>query len=169
MPGVRQTIYVETSVFNNYYETDSNERLTRLNSYLTRDLFARFDKFDKFTFVPHVSLLVIKEILRAPDKKAIGMMELIIKYNMVILRDNETSINLAKTYIKANIFTEKSYYDARHVAMTTANNIDSIVSLNLKDIAKPTKRDAIINFNKKFGFPTIRIVTPGTVMLDEEL
>ena len=55
---------------------------------------------------------------------------------MLVLPEDPEVQRLAKLYVAENVIPEKYAADALHIAATTVNNIDYIVSFNFRHIVK---------------------------------
>jgi hypothetical protein len=158
--GIIYRLYIDSSVLNSYFEADS---LVPKTSRLGIETQNFFKKFDGIFLIPYISTVVIDEIEKAPPEKYENMKELIRKYNIITLQETENAYNLAEDYIKARIFSSNSRNDAKHVAITTINRLNAIVSHNKKHIVKPTMYAKIAAFNAKIGYPPVYVIAPDEV------
>ena len=74
---------------------------------------------------------------------------------------------LRDAYIEAGIITEKSIYDATHVAIATVAQADAIVSWNFKHIVQLQRILAYNEVNAAHGYPALSIVSPMEVRFDD--
>jgi predicted nucleic acid-binding protein len=111
-------IYLDTSVigglFDEKFTIDSNKLL---------------QEFQKNKYIPVISTIVMKELQKAPEQVKNVIKEI---NNIEVLEITDDVRNLAKKYIIQNIITEKYFDDAIHIAVSTVNKIDVLVSWNFK-------------------------------------
>ena len=153
-------IYLESTVFNRYFEPN------RDNYNDTRQLFKEIDsgKFETYT-----SVYVIKELSDTEDEsKRNAMMELIAHHNIVILDESEEVEVLAKAYVTHDVITEAHYYDRLHVACTSVNGLDAIISLNFSHINRKKTKELTEPVNRLYGYNKIYIGSPMEVIKDGE-
>jgi hypothetical protein len=80
------------------------------------------------------------------------------------LHQTEDVLNLADEIINRGILTKKSYEDCQHIAYAATNNMDYLLSWNMKHLAnnKTNKGIKELNFENKWGL--ILITTPEILM-----
>ncbi len=107
---------------------------------------------------------VIAELLRAPENKRSSMIGLIGEYDIVVLELSEEIERLARIYVQAGIIPEKFMADGLHIAATTVNDLDMILSLNFKHIVKKKTMELASFVNIREGYRSIGIFTPMEVV-----
>ena len=119
-------------------------------------------------FEPHTSLYVIDELEDAPKEKREKMIALMERYNIKVMTASDETDNLARKYIAEGALPQGSLADASHIAATTINDLDMIISLNFRHIVKDKtiKRTAAIN--SFLGNKSIEISTPMEVIDHEK-
>ena len=120
-------IYLETTVFNRYLEEDRE---------YNKETKQIFEKIMQNEIEAYSSTYVIEEIDRAPEPKRTEMMNLIKKYNIIVLEIDQKAYDLSETYIEMGIIPQKYRIDGIHIAMSAIHNMDCIVSLNFRHINK---------------------------------
>jgi len=121
-------IYLETSVFNFYFADDApNERAHTLQL---------FREIAMLQYKPYTSSFVVAELMQAPQPKRQAMVDLIERYGVMVLPETPEAERLAALYVAEGIIPKKYMTDAIHIAMTTVNDLDFIVSYNFKHIVK---------------------------------
>lgn len=148
-------IYLDTSVIGGSFDDGFKEHSIRLIKNLKKE-----------TIVGVISEITIRELENAPDfvKKDFETYE--DKLELVAI--TEEIKELAESYIKDKIITEKYYEDALHIACATVYQVDLLVSWNFKHIVNFNK---IIQFNAgnlKNGYKSLQIYSPMEVLNDEE-
>jgi hypothetical protein len=92
------------------------------------------------------------------------MKRLVIDYGVVVLPENEDSKRLAELYIAEKVVPAAYTTDAAHIAITAANGLDFIVSLNFEHIARPWTVEKVRKVNIREGFDGIGIYRPVEVL-----
>jgi predicted nucleic acid-binding protein len=151
----KQKIYLETSVFGRYFEIDRSHH---------KDTVDLFEACAAGRFEPFTSQYVIGELTNAPCEKRIRMLELIEQYNIKILPQSDEVNKLAWWYISKGALPKKSLQDARHIAITSVNALDIIVSLNFKHIVRRKTIKLINTANIVLGYKTVEIKSPTDVI-----
>jgi rRNA-processing protein FCF1 len=144
-------VYLETTVFNWYFNPG------------VKDYFKVLDFFQEIVngkFEPYTSNIVIKELEKTSGPKRDAMLDLIDEFNIRKLKNNISANKLAELYIKNNILTARHRLDALHIAIAAVNNLDMIVSLNFRDIARDKTRLQTDEINKMNGYKAINIGSP---------
>jgi predicted nucleic acid-binding protein len=153
-------IYLETSVFNYYFDTERDAHPATVQ--LFKEIKA--GKFEAYT-----SLLVIRELGKARKDKRDKMLSLISQYNILVLPENDNAVHLADLYIQNNIIALRYLIDASHIALATVNNLDKVISLNFKHIVRDKTRVFTEYINKTHGYRSIEINSPMEVIDHEEI
>ncbi|MDR1193354.1 MAG: hypothetical protein LBK98_04160 [Peptococcaceae bacterium] len=123
-----QKIYLETSVFNFYFADDASDKRD--------DTLRLFGEIRQGKYEPYTSDFVVQELQRAPEPKRKAMIDLTTKYGVSVLPEDDETRRLARIYVAERIIPEKYLTDAFHIAATTVNDLDFIVSYNFKHIVK---------------------------------
>jgi len=148
-------IYADTSVFGGCFDTAFKDASLKL---------IRCAVEGKVLLL--VSDLVGDELDRAPSRvrhlfesiPEVALETLPLTPGIALLRD---------AYLKAGILTERSTYDAWHVATATFHRSDAIVSWNFKHIVQLGKMRAYNRVNAEQGFGHLNIVTPQEVIHED--
>ena len=114
-------VYLETTIFNRFLEEnrDYNRETKRL-----------FDKILQNEVEAYSSTYVIEELDKAPEPKRSEMLNLILKYNIIVLEIDQRAYDLSEIYIEMGIIPIKFRVDGIHIAMAAIYDMDCIVSLN---------------------------------------
>ena len=143
----KQKVYIDTSVIGgsfNYFSRYSNMLI---------------DKFRDGLFVPVISEVVEKEIKKAPILVR-DVYDEILTYNAIYLNITDEIKKLVKEYINKKIVTLHYEDDCRHIALTTINKIDVLVSWNFKHIVNEQRIFLFNLVNKDLGLNPIVIKDP---------
>jgi rRNA-processing protein FCF1 len=152
-------VYLDTSVINFLFADDAPDKKK-----ITEEFFN--DYVAKGKFNTYVSSVVIEEIERTKDEeKRDKLLSVITQYDLSIIQLSDEAKELAKKYIKEKIIPEKKVEDARHLAISTINDIDALVSWNFKHLANMNKERLVLGVNIKDGYKyPLRLITPLEVM-----
>ena len=101
---------------------------------------------------------------RASEPKQSQMIDLITKHDMIVLPDDTEARRLADIYVGEGIIPAKYAADALHIASTTVNNLDYIVSFNFKHIVKVKTVTMTESINLREGYKRIGIYSPTEVI-----
>ncbi len=139
-------LYLDTSVLNFLFADDVPEFKK-----VTEDFFENYVKKGKY--IVYIFDVVIREIEKTKDEnKKIKLLELIKKYSLQILILDQPSDMLANIYIREKIVPARKIEDAQHIAISTCNQIDVLVSWNFKHLANIQKQLAVKIANEKEGY-----------------
>jgi hypothetical protein len=152
-------IYLETTVFNYYFdiERDAHPATVQL-----------FNEIHSGKFIRYTSIYVIEELENTKGDKGHKILNLIPKFNVVVLPKNDDAVHLAKLYIESNIIPHRYLLDATHIALATVNNLDAIISQNFTNIVKQKTKIFTEYINKVNNYRTIEILSPMEVVENEE-
>ncbi len=122
----------------------------------------------KETYLVYISSIVIEEIERTNDLiKREKLLNILKRYPIKFIEniDSEEVLFLAKEYLNNNILPRNSEADALHVAISTINQIDILLSWNFKHLAnyQRKKKIQIVNLQNNYTYP-IDILTPMEVL-----
>lgn len=143
-----QRLYIDTSVIGGYFDDEFEEATKRL-----------FDRIQNKDFDIYFSEINEAELILAPkhiqDIKGLIPNEC---YHYIEL--NEDAKILAETYVKEKVLGEASLNDAFHIAISSVNRLDCLISWNFKHIVNFDKIKLFNSINLKLGYPLIDIRTP---------
>ena len=149
-------IYLDTSVFGGYFDSDFEED--------TQILFEKI-KLGQFKIV--YSDTTEDELLEAPDKVQ-ALLPGIDNRLKIRVELNEEAVNLADAYLAENVVGSTSRTDCFHIAMATINAVDILVSWNFKHIVNVKRIRGYNAVNMKLGYPTIDIRSPKEIIYNED-
>jgi hypothetical protein len=152
----RLKLYLETSVWNFLFADDAPEKKA-----VTEKLF---DKIRRENVEIFISRIVTAEIDNAPEDKRNQLLSAISEFSPVQLDIDEDTAELARAYIENGILTDSHLDDLLHLASATVNNLQILVSWNLKHLVKHKTRTLANAVNKKLGYREIDICRPEEVL-----
>ncbi len=153
---MRQRIYIDTSVLGGYYDVEFE---------IDTKLF--FKRIEKKDFNVHLSEISDIELLEAPQRVK-DVVKKIPRDCLLKLEFTKEAEDLAGQYIAEKILSEPSFNDAYHIAISTVNRIDVLVSWNFKHIVNYNKIRLFNAVNLKLGYPTIDIRSPKELIIYED-
>ncbi|MEJ7684013.1 MAG: hypothetical protein WKG06_40400 [Segetibacter sp.] len=152
---MRQRIYIDNSVIGGYFDEEFEEP--------TRKLFDRIENKDFIVFFSEVNET---ELALAPPHIRDLRNKIPIDCVQFIEIDDEVD-NLAQTYISEKALGKSSENDAYHIALTSVNRLDCLISWNFKHIVNFDKIKMFHSINIRLGYPIIDIRSPLEFLKDE--
>ena len=149
-------LYLDTSVWNFYYADDSPEKMEVTKKF--------FEEIRSGKYEIYISELVFVEINRSVEEKQNRLVGLIEEYQPFELKSDSDVEELSEKYIKANIVPVKYKADVIHVSFAVTNDLDVVVSWNLRHIVKLKTRLEVNGINKIEVYKEIEICTPEEVI-----
>ena len=149
-------IYFDTSIFNFALAEDVPAEREITLKLLDEVKSGKYEVF--------ISEVVIGEINRAPQAKAVKLRDCIKKINPEELTLDDNAQALAKEYIEKGVIPSKYEDDAFHIAIASVNNLDIIVSWNFTHIVKLKTRREVAVINTLMGYKPIEICSPQEVI-----
>jgi predicted nucleic acid-binding protein len=153
-------LYIETSVWNFLFADDAPEK--------SNDTKRFFKEVGSGNYELFVSELVIAEIERAPEPVRNKLLGKIDEFELETLKITEDARTLAFKYLEDGLLPEDSFDDLMHAAIATVNDMDFLVSWNLKHIVKVKTIDGINEVNVGRGYKELKICTVHGVISDEQ-
>jgi hypothetical protein len=123
----------------------------------------RQGKYDAYT-----SDYVVQELQAASEPKKGMMIKLIADFEIALLPEDDETTRLARLYVAEGIIPEKYFTDAVHIASTTVNDLDFIVSYNFKHIVKLKTMTMTEIVNLREHYRKIGIYSPTEVVEYDE-
>jgi predicted nucleic acid-binding protein len=145
---MRQRIYIDTSVIGGYFDEEFESA--------TRQLFERIIAKD---FDVYFSEVNETELFLAPQHIK-DLKKLIPQDCYKYLDLNEEAKQLADSYVREKVLGQASLNDAYHIAISSVNRLDCLISWNFKHIVNFDKIRLFNSINLKLGYPLIDIRTP---------
>ena len=149
-------IYVDTSVFGGFFDTEFDKETKLL-----------FDKILNGQFNLVISDLTQNELIKAPENVT-NLLNNLNSYVVEVIKITDAEINLAMNYISENVVGKTSFDDCIHIAAATINNVDFLVSWNFKHIVNVMRIRGYNAVNIKNGYKTIDIRSPKDFIYYED-
>lgn len=153
-------LYLETSVWNFCFADDAPEK---------KEVTCRFfDSLSAGKYEIFASAAVLEEMTRASEEKKSTLLALVSQHSPTILEVEPAVNELADAYIKHGVLPESSRYDALHIAFSSVNELDFVVSWNLRHIANVHRQEKAQAVNLMNGYTKpIQLITPMEVSHEE--
>lgn len=157
MSDDRLKLYIETTVFNFYFDDDREGH---------DDVIELFERIKAGEFEAYTSDFTTEELERAQEPKRSLMLELLGHVAIFAVDDNMKQ--LAALYVENGIVPSRFQGDATHIAAASVYGLDCIVSYNFKHINKLKTKTETAKINFTFGHKGMIICTAREVVTDEE-
>lgn len=146
----KETIYIDTSVISAYYDDRAKERQETTIKFWTQILP---------NYKIYISDITVEELEDTKDEALRKKLLKAIK-DFEVLKTNQKIKDLANAYIENDIFPERYFDDAHHVAIASFYEISYLVSWNFEHMVKVKTRRLVRLVNVLKGFKEIEIVSP---------
>ncbi|GHT10197.1 hypothetical protein AGMMS4956_01160 [Bacteroidia bacterium] len=145
---MKQRIYIDTSVIGGYFDVEFETASQQL-----------FERIANKEFDVYFSEINETELLNAPQRVK-DIKNLIPADCFHFIEITEETKALALQYIFEGALGQASRNDAYHIALSSANKIDCLISWNFKHIVNFDKIKLFNAINLRFGYPLIDIRSP---------
>ncbi len=152
---MKQRIYLDTSVIGGYFDKEFD--------LATKQLFQRISNKE---FIIYFSDINEAELLLAPSYIN-DILKLIPTDCITLIEVNTEVETLANTYIDEKALGKASENDAFHIALSSVNRLDCLISWNFKHIVNFDKIKIFNSINIRLGYPLIDIRSPLEFLKDE--
>ena len=147
-------VYLDTSVISALFDDRNPER---------QDLTKRF--FDEIeSFEVYISEVLLAEIDATKDAQLKDKLRNT-AVSFEILSIDEESRRLANEYVKHGAIPAEYSEDALHIAISTLNAIDYLLSWNFRHIVKVKTRRIVNMVNLSLGYLDLKIATPAELII----
>lgn len=152
---MRPRVYIDTSVIGGYFDEEFKA--------FTRLLFKRIEKGDFEVFFSDV----IEAELELAPQHIREIVDLIPPSCKKLIKIDDDVENLAQTYIAEKVLGQASENDAYHIALSSVNRLDCLISWNFKHIVNFDKIKMFNSINLRLSYPVIDIRSPLEFLKDE--
>jgi predicted nucleic acid-binding protein len=147
-------IYLDTSVISALFDERTPERKSATE-------LAWIKLKDKSISDVYISELVLEELQRATEPLKNSLLFAVSDFN--VLPITEEAKRLANIYVKQEIFPEKYFDDALHVAIAALNEIGILLSWNFTHLVKLKTRRMVSLVNAMESIFPVEIVSPPEI------
>ncbi|MEO8208997.1 MAG: type II toxin-antitoxin system VapC family toxin [bacterium] len=139
-------VYLDTSVLNFPFADDAPEfkkiTIEFFNDYVQKNIYDTF-----------ISEVVIKEIMNTKNKdKRNKLLNSLKDYPFEVLNINDEVEALASIYVEEGIIPQNKFEDAEHIAISTVNQMDILLSWNFKHLVNYNKKQQVRTINSKENY-----------------
>lgn len=149
---MKQRVYIDTSVIGGCFDYEFEEWSKRL-----------LLDFRSGKRIAVVSDITIDELSDSPERVQEIFTTIPEMYLEVLIADNE-SRNLAELYIVEGAISGRFYEDALHIAISTVNQVNVLVSWNFKHIVNLERIRKYNAVNLKNGYSILEIRSPKEII-----
>ena len=153
-------MYIETSVWNFLFAEDIPDKYTATRAFFLDVESGRYEIF--------ISEVVIGEIENAPEQINHRLRNLIDQYSPSFLFSDDESDNMIEAYLNAGLLSSNQLADLSHLAVASVNDMDMLISWNLRHIVKAQTRKIVNAVNRLNGYHDVEICTPKEAIEDED-
>jgi len=107
---------------------------------------------------------VLAELNRASPDVRNKLLEAVVRLPVENLSITDEAVDLAGRYVRDGVIPARYRDDAVHVALAVLNNLDVVVTWNMKHLANVRRIEGINRTNLAMRLPLIRIHTPEEVI-----
>lgn len=144
-------MYLDTSVFGGYFEL----QFVAWTKKLIDGIIAGKD-------VAVISDLTLREIATAP-KEVRSLVDRVLGASAELVELTEEAERLADCYVRDKVVSPRYRADALHIAVSTLNRVDVLVSWNFQHIVNLSKIRMFNAVNLRLGYPMLEIRSPQEV------
>lgn len=153
-------IYLDTSVISHLQADDVPEKMAATHK-LWKEIKQGFYQI-------LISELVFDELENCNEPKRTYLYEHLADINFDEIEIVQEIKELAIKYIAEGVFPDKYYDDAVHVACASVYGCNAVVSWNFKHMVKLKTILAVNGVNKYMGYGEVEILTPESVVGEED-
>jgi len=151
--GMKQKIYIETSVISYLTGRPSKDIIIAGHQAATRDFWDLLPEFDVY-----ISELVLEEAGQGDLLASTARLKVLEEFQE--LEINKVCGDLASQLISDGVIPSQYPEDALHIAVASIHGVDIIVTWNFKHINNPVMRYKIRESVERFGYRCPEIGTP---------
>jgi hypothetical protein len=153
------SVFIETSVPSAYVSARSDA-----GSVHRREATRLWWREQLSLYTPYVSDGVLVELGKGDwsgKSESLALVE-----NLAKLVADEETIAVARRYVDEHLVPEDLCGDALHLATACVNEMDFLLTWNIRHLANPNKQEHLTVINRRLGLLTPIIVTPEMLWLE---
>jgi predicted nucleic acid-binding protein len=154
------TVYVETTVFSALV----SEREDSASIY-RRDMTCQWWALQAHHYELRTSEAVLSELQAGSyprQREAIELAE-----SLASIEITDEALSIAELYVRHHLMPDPSTGDALHLAVASLNEVDFLLTWNIRHLANPNKLEHLGVINRRLGLLTPRIVTPESLWQED--
>lgn len=160
MQSLPKTVYLETSVFGAYVSTRDDPASVYRRDTTRSWWLQQLPSYEACTSVAVLAELGASEY--PGQGQAIGLAG---GLPQVDITDDVLAV--AESYVRHKLMPEPASGDALHLALATVNEIDYLLTWNIRHLANPNKIDHMTVINSRLGLLGPTILTPEGLWFEE--
>ena len=86
------------------------------------------------------------------------------RFKHVEYQETSEVVALAEQYVRNGVLTPRRFNDCLHIAYSVVNKCDFLLTWNMDDLAKDSRREKINDVNSRNRYDTIKIVSPDAFL-----
>lgn len=155
---MKSRVYIETSVISYLAAWPSRDLIIAANQQLTQEWW----KSKRQGFELYVSQLVVQEAEQGDEQAAQDRLDTL--EDIPLLELTEDALILAEKLIETKSLPKQAVEDALHIAVSTVNGLDYLLTWNFKHIANAAMRGRIEQVCRDEGYTPPIICSPQELM-----
>jgi len=149
----RLKLYLETSVWNFLFAEDAPEKHASTEIFFAEVETGRYDIY--------ISEVVMAEFEDAPKEKYEKLRSSIDHFSPKALSSDKESDNMVDAYLEDGILSPKNMIDLTHLSIASVNDMDMLISWNMRHLVKARTRMLANAINRMNGYMTSKYVRRG--------
>ena len=158
--ALNKTIYVETSVFCAFVSHREDAA-----SVYRRDTTRQWWAIQAQLYDLRTSQAALSELEAGTYPGQHEAIELAASLEMIEITDEVLSI--AELYVRHRLMPAPASGDALHLAIASSNEVDFLLTWNIRHLANPNKLEHLGVINRRLGLLTPQIMTPESLWVEE--
>ena len=151
---MKETIYIETSIFGYLTARPSNNLIVMGNAAITREWW----ESRRSQFILYASKIVLDEVAQGDAEIAAQRLEIL--KNIQSLEINQAVEDLGKQFLIQSNLPQKAAADALHIAFATVYRLDYLLTWNSKHIANAQIQKKLSQISLEYGYKLPTLCTP---------
>ncbi|MGR3302684.1 MAG: type II toxin-antitoxin system VapC family toxin [Candidatus Scalindua sp.] len=155
---MKKKVYIETSVISYYTSRPSRDLVMAARQQVTREWWEEMlQQFDTY-----ISVLVIEEAKGGDPSAAEKRLDALTE--IPVLKVSDEAGNLAEILVNSRTIPEEHSEDALHIALTTVNGMDFLLTWNFTHINNAQMKSEIIKVTERHGYECPVICSPDELL-----
>lgn len=151
---MEETVYIETSIVSYFTSRPSRDLVIAARQEVTHDIWPiLIERFEIY-----ISALVLQEISQGDTEAASRRLSAVSE--LPVLEVSQESLSIAKSLIIRGAIPSEEEEDALHIALTSINSIDFLLTWNFAHINNAFKKSRIVRVIEELGYTPPVICSP---------
>lgn len=157
---MRKSVYIETTVPSAYVSHRDDAGSVYRRSLTRRWWAEEADQYDLFT--SEATLAELRAGSYPGQQEALELVEALPLFEIT-----DEAHAIADIYIRHKLMPSPASGDALHLALATLNEVDFLLTWNIRHLANPSKGEHMTVINRRLGLLTPAIVTPEVLWIED--